>query len=77
MGDKEATQFYTTSKTSVGTHFKQRYDDRYAAMTTGPYFFLDYEPGNVFKINGKEYVLSESHTFDIPNGEDIYNIEYP
>ena len=29
------------------------------------------------KIGNKEYVLSESHTLDIPYGEDIYNIEYP
>ena len=33
--------------------------------------------GDIFKIGNKEYVLSESHTLDIPYGEDIYNIEYP
>ena len=27
---------------------------------------MNYEPGSVFKLNGKEYVLSENHTLDIP-----------
>lgn len=77
MGDREATHFYTASKTSVVTHSKQRYDEHYASMTSSPHLFSSYVPGDVFKINGKEYVLSESHTLDIPYGEDIYNIEYP
>ena len=44
-----------------------------------PYHILldEYEAGDIFKIGNKEYVLSESHTLDIPYGEDIYNIEYP
>jgi hypothetical protein len=29
----------------------------------------------VFKIKGKEYVLSEKHTLNIPYGEDIYDLD--
>ena len=39
--------------------------------------FRDYEPGSVFKIGGKEYVLNEDRKLDIPYGADIYDIEYP
>ena len=38
---------------------------------------MNYEPGSVFKLNGKEYVLSENHTLDIPYGEDLWCLEYP
>ena len=36
---------------------------------------MNYEPGSVFKLNGKEYVLSEDHTLDIPYGEDLLCLE--
>lgn len=36
-----------------------------------------YELGSIFKVSGKEYVLSKSHTLDIPYGEDVYDVEYP
>lgn len=35
------------------------------------------EPGSVFKLNGKEYVLSGNHTLDIPYGEDLWCLENP
>ena len=38
---------------------------------------MNYEPGSVFNLNGKEYVLSENHTLDIPYGEDLWCLEYP
>ena len=37
----------------------------------------EYEPGDVFKIGEKEYVLSENYTLNTPYGEDIFNMEYP
>ena len=36
---------------------------------------MNYEPGSVFKLNDKEYVLSENHTLDIPYGEDLLCLE--
>ena len=63
MGDREATQFYSATKTTSPIQSKERYDE--------------YEAGYIFKIGDKEYILSENHTLDIPYGEDIYNLEYP
>ena len=77
MGDREATSFRTEGKYCNEVQTKERYDERYASFTSSPSLFYDYAPGDVFKVGGKEYVLSESKTLDIPYGEDIYDIEYP
>ena len=77
MGDREATQFYSATKTTSPIQSKERYDARYKNLTSGGILLDEYEAGDIFKIGNKEYVLSESHTLDIPYGEDIYNIEYP
>lgn len=77
MGNRQATRFYSASKTTSPIQSKERYDLRYQAITSGGILLDEYEPGSIFKINDKEYVLSESHTLDIPYGEDIYNMEYP
>ncbi len=37
----------------------------------------NYETGSVFKIDGKEYVLSADKKLDIPYGADIFDMEYP
>jgi hypothetical protein len=31
----------------------------------------------VFKIGGKEYILGEDRKFDVPYGDDIFDIEWP
>lgn len=77
MGNKEATHFYSATTTTSPIQTKERYDLRYQNITSGGILLDEYEAGSVFKIGDKEYVLSESHTLDIPYGEDIYNIEYP
>ena len=77
MGDREATQFYSATKTTSPIQSKERYDARYKNLTSGGILLDEYEAGDIFKIGNKEYVLSESHTLDIPYGADIYNIEYP
>lgn len=77
MGNREATHFYSATKTTSPIQSKERYDSRYQNITSGGILLDEYEAGSVFKIGDKEYVLSESHTLDIPYGEDIYNIEYP
>ena len=75
MGDREATQFYSATKTTSPIQSKERYDARYKNLTSGGILLDEYEAGDIFKIGNKEYVLSESHTLDIPYGEDIYNID--
>lgn len=77
MGDREATQFYSATETTSPIQSKERYDIRYQHLTSGGVLLDEYEPGSVFKIGDKEYVLSENHTLDIPYGEDIYNLQYP
>ena len=77
MGDREATQFYSATETTSPIQVKERYDMRYQHLTSGGVLLDEYEPGSVFKIGDKEYVLSENHTLDIPYGEDIYNLQYP
>ena len=41
-----------------GENIYKRKDGRWEAR----YQLMNYEPGSVFKLNGKEYVLSENHT---------------
>ncbi len=72
MGSYENTRYYSSTKTTNVIQSKERYDIKYKSMISGTHF-LSYEPGTVFKYGGKEYVLSESHTLDIPYGEDIYD----
>lgn len=77
IGEKEATQYYSASETGGVIHSKARYDSKYEHLTSTGYQLMGYEPGSVFKLNGKEYVLSENHTLDIPYGEDLWCLEYP
>lgn len=78
MGDREATQFYTASKYTSTVEAKWRYDAEYENLTSGGQGTMrSYEPGTVWKFGGHEYVMNESHTFDIPYGEDIFDVGYP
>lgn len=77
MGDTETTRFYSTGKYNGMIYNQKRYDQQYEGLTKNGGILCKYEPGSVFKIKGKEYVLSEEHTLDIPYGEDIFDIENP
>ncbi len=78
MGEEENTHFYSTGENSVLIYSKDRYDERYRKMTeAGSSFFNNYESGDVWKVGGREYVLSDDRTLSIPYGEDIYNLEAP
>lgn len=77
MGNREATQYYTKSENTSAIQSKARYDSKYEHITSTGYQLMNYEPGSAFKLNGKEYVLSENHTLDIPYGEDLWCLEYP
>lgn len=37
----------------------------------------DYEPGAVFQVGGKEYVLSEDKKLNLPYGADVYDVKWP
>lgn len=76
-GDREATQFYSATKTTCPVQSKLRYDQQYQRLTEKSPFFDSFEVGSVFKIGGKDYILNESHMLDIPYGEDIFDIQYP
>lgn len=77
MGDREATQFYSATKTMGPIHSKERYDWLYQGLTERGTLFRSYEPGSVFKFGENEYVLKEDYTFDIPYGEDIFSVVAP
>ena len=62
MGDREATQFYSATKTTSPIQSKERYDARYKNLTSGGILLDEYEAGDIFKIGDKEYILSENHT---------------
>ena len=38
--------------------------------------FRDYEPGDVFRVGGKKYVLSEDKKLDLAYGADIYDMKW-
>lgn len=77
MGNREATQYYTKSENTSAIQSKARYDSKYEHITSTGYQLMNYAPGSVFKLDGKEYVLSEKHTLDITYGEDLWCLEYP
>ena len=76
MGGKEITKYYSASKSTNCIQDKWRYDQHYDSITQG-ILFRNYEPGSVFKVGGKEYILNENHALDVPYGEDVYDMEYP
>ena len=77
MGDSEATQFYSDTTKECCIQSKQKYDVHYQSIASWGQLLKDFEPGDKFKIGGKQYILSDNHTLNIPYGEDIYDIEYP
>ena len=77
VGENKQEYFYSNG--TAGTVVPQwRYDSTYQTfMTRNEFVFEDYEPGAVFRVGGKEYVLSEDKKLDIPYGADIYDVEWP
>lgn len=76
VGNDSQEYFYSNGN-SGRTVLKSIYDTQYNVIKNRGTFFSYHEPGTVIKVDGKEYVLSENHTLDIPYGEDIFNIECP
>lgn len=77
MKGHSKTFYYTKAKYSRMIETKKDYDEQYDNLTRKTHLLSGYNPGSIFKIGGKEYILTENHTLDIPYGEDIYTIEYP
>lgn len=77
MGETEVKRFYTTNRYTGLVQTQERYDFHYQSLTETASLLYEYDPGSIFKVDGKEYVLRENHTLDIPYGEDIFNLEYP
>lgn len=75
VGDSKADHYYSGGDTTI--HPRWEYEEQYAAITSMGGLFSEEKPGDIFELDGKEYVLSDKHTLDIPYGADIFNIKYP
>ncbi len=75
VGDSKAEHYYSGGDTTI--HPKWEYDEHFAAITSIGGLFSEEKPGDIFELDGKEYVLSDKHTLDIPYGADIFNLKYP
>ncbi len=76
LGSRKQEYYYSNGNAGVSVA-KWHYDDTYDMYMRGGGILSAYEVGSVFKIGGKEYVLSEEKKLDIPYGADIYDVEYP
>ena len=73
---KKFERFYSKGK-YVCQVPKSQYDAKFQGLTQGFMLRGDHNPGDILKIDGKEYPINETYGVDIPYGADIYNIEYP
>ena len=77
VGDHTATQFLSEGKNAAAVYSKAYYDDQYYNYVKSGGICRDYEPGDVFKIDGEEYTVTADRKLDVPYGADIWNIEWP
>ena len=77
VGEHTATQFLSEGKNAAAVYSKAYYDDQYYNYVKSGGICRDYEPGDVFKIDGEEYTVSADRKLDVPYGADIWNIEWP
>ena len=76
-GSRKQDYFYSNGNAGVAVR-KFEYDAVYDMFTKrGSALFNEYEVGTVIKVGGKEYAMNEDRKFDIPYGEDIFDIEFP
>lgn len=77
VGDNRQEYYYSNGNAGTAV-LKERYDNTYQMfMTQTEILFRDYEPGSVFLVGGKEYILSEDKKLDLPYGADIYDVKWP
>ena len=77
IGSKKQEYFYSNGNAGVAVR-KFEYDAVYDMFAKrGSALFNEYDIGSVFMIGGKEYILNEDRKFDIPYGEDIFDVQFP
>lgn len=77
VGDNRQEYFYSNGNAGTAVP-KERYDNTYHFfMEDTDTVFRDYEPGDVFLVGGKKYVLSEDKKLNLPYGADIYDMKWP
>lgn len=74
--DRKFEFFYSKGK-YVCQVPKYQYDSLFESLVDGRILKGNFNPGDILKIDGKEYTLNENCGVDIPYGADIHNIEYP
>lgn len=78
MSDDVKTFYYSMNTTSRMIETQKSYDIRYESLTNSSSKLLtDFEPGSIFKIGNKEYILSEDFTLDIEYGADVFALIVP
>jgi len=82
MKEESKVLFYSQGEYTSMVIRKSDYDILYNNLTRPCNEFTSnllsaYEPGSIIKVSGKEYILSESHTLDLPYGADIYDMKFP
>uniref|UniRef100_I5AW37 Uncharacterized protein n=1 Tax=Eubacterium cellulosolvens (strain ATCC 43171 / JCM 9499 / 6) TaxID=633697 RepID=I5AW37_EUBC6 len=69
-------EYFYSNGTSGRVVKKREYDALYDSLVHGYSSLCNYEIGKVIEFGGKEYVLNEQRRFDIPYGEDIFDVKY-
>lgn len=76
-GARKQDYFYSNGNAGVAVR-KFEYDAVYDMFTNrGSALFNEYEVGTIIKVGGKEYAMNADRKFDIPYGEDIFDIQFP
>ena len=74
-GSRKQDYFYSNGSAGVAVR-KFEYDAVYDMFTNrGSALFNKYEVGTIIKVGGKEYTMNADGKFDIPYGEDIFDIQ--
>lgn len=77
VGEHTATQFLSEGNNAAAVYSKAYYDEQYYNYIKSGGICRNYEPGDVFKIDGEEYTVSADRKLDVPYGADIWNIVWP
>ena len=76
-GARKQDYYYSNGNAGVAVR-KFEYDAVYDMFTKrGSALFNEYEVGTVIKVGGKEYAMNTDRKFDIPYGEDMFDIQFP
>jgi hypothetical protein len=78
VGNKKREYYFSkeSSHNPPMVELREHYDSTYQTFSVS-WFWEDYQVGDVFVIDGKEYTLKEDKTLDVPYGVNIRDISYP